>query len=73
MREQEAKLQVRLPKYNTNFPDYERVSPIALTNRLGPLLVVAGAFNRGAGETQLELNRRTIRDGSVTKHELKTQ
>lgn len=35
---------LRLPNYNTNFPDYERVSPIALTNRLGPLLVVAGAL-----------------------------
>lgn len=72
-RSKEAKLQVKIAQLQYQLPRLRTSISNRLDQQAGAAAGGGGGFtNRGAGETQLELNRRTIQDRiSHAKHELK--
>ncbi|CAM2812791.1 GTPase HflX [Fructilactobacillus fructivorans] len=67
-RSREAKLQVQLAKLNYQLPRLRT----SASQRLDQQSAGGGLANRGAGETQIELNRRTIQHQiNHVRHELK--
>jgi GTP-binding protein HflX len=72
-RSKEAKLQVKIAQLQYQLPRLRTSISNRLDQQAGAAAGGGGGFtNRGSGETQLELNRRTIQDRiSHAKHELK--
>ncbi|VDG17812.1 GTPase HflX [Lactiplantibacillus mudanjiangensis] len=72
-RSKEAKLQVKIAQLQYQLPRLRTSIANRLDQQAGAAAGGGGGFtNRGSGETQLELNRRTIQDRiSHAKHELK--
>ncbi|MFB9768910.1 GTPase HflX [Lactiplantibacillus modestisalitolerans] len=72
-RSKEAKLQVKIAQLQYQLPRLRTSISNRLDQQAGAAAGGGGGYtNRGSGETQLELNRRTIQDRiSHAKHELK--